>query len=165
MPVAQAGRGADADVLVFRPRRLRVLAAVMSAALCVLVVVGWFALPLRLRQDFTLSQRLTLLAVLAVLVLGMVALAGSYVRADDQGIQLRNGLRHHRVDWGQVHKILLRPGDPWALLLLLPTDGRPFEVDLDADRRQLMGIQANDGEASRQAILALRRLRQRALRG
>lgn len=152
------------DVLVFRPRRLRVLAILMSVALCGLIAIGWFALPLHLREAFTFSQRLTLLALLGVLELVMIAIAASYVRADTVGLQFRNGLRTHAVTWDRVHKIVLRPGDPWGLLLLKPSDGRPFEVDLDAEKRQLMGIQGNDGESSRQAIEALRLRHQRALR-
>jgi hypothetical protein len=151
------------DVVVFRPRRLRVLTIVMSIVLCALIVVGWYALPLHLRESFTLSQRLTLLAVLAALELVMVAIASSYVRADQTGLRLRNGLRSHAVPWDQVHKVMLRPGDPWGLLLLKPADGSAFEVDLDADKRQLMGIQANDGDVSREAIETLRRRHERAI--
>ena len=72
----------------------------------------------------------------------MVALASSYVRADASGLRIRNGLRVHAVPWDRVHKIILRPGDPWALLLITPEDGRPFEADIDAEKRQLMGIQS-----------------------
>ena len=146
---------------MFRPRRLRVLAVVMSVALCGLVLVGWFALPLSLRATFTLSQRLTLLGVLAVLELVVVAIAASYVQADATGLRFRNGLRSHAVPWARVHKFMLRPGDPWAIVLLLPEDGSPFEVDLDAEKRQLMGVQANDGESARLAVEELRRLQRR----
>ena len=58
-----------------------------------------------------------------------------------------------------MHKIILRKGDPWALALLRPADGSPFEVDLDAERLMLMGIQAHDGDRARQAVAELRRLR------
>ena len=64
------------------------------------------------------------------------------------GLRIRNGLARHHVEWSQVHKFLLRPGDPWAIVLIKPDD-RPFEVDLDAEKRQLMGIQAGDGAGSR----------------
>lgn len=154
--------GPEDDVVTYRPRRLRILALVMSLALCVLVFAGWFALPLSLRLTFTISQRLTLLALLAFLVLVMVALASSYVRADETGLTLRNGLRRHVVSWDQVHKILLRPGDPWAVVLLKPLDGSDFEIDLDAQKRQLMGIQAGDGEAALRAVESLRRRHRQA---
>ncbi len=151
------------EVLVFRPRRLRVLAVVMTVILCGSVVVGWHALPLSLRDSFTLSQRLTLLALLAVLELVTISIAASYVRADRNGLRFRNGLRSHQVAWSRVHKIMLRPGDPWAIVLLLPEDGGAFEVDLDAEKRQLMGIQGNDGDAARRAVDALRRSHRRAV--
>jgi hypothetical protein len=85
----------SAGVWRFYPRRLRVLAVVMSVALCGAVFFGWFALPTSLRATFTLSQRLTLLGLLAVLELVVVAIAASYVRADGAGVRFRNGLRSH----------------------------------------------------------------------
>jgi hypothetical protein len=150
-------RVSEPTVVVFRPRRLRVLAVVMSVALCGIAIGGWFALPLSLRSQFTVSQLVTLLAFLAVLELIVISMAASYVRADVDGLRFRNGLRSHAVPWAQVHKIMLRPGDPWAMLLLQPSDGSPFEVDLDAEKRQLMGIQANDGATAQQAVEELRR--------
>ena len=85
-----------------------------------------------------------------------MALASSYVRADANGLRIRNGLRVHAVPWGRVHKIILRSGDPWALLLITPADGRPFEADIDAEKRQLMGIQAVDGPFAKAAVNELR---------
>ncbi|HEX8510707.1 MAG TPA: PH domain-containing protein [Propionibacteriaceae bacterium] len=144
-------------VQVFRPRRLRILGVALSVILIVLVLVGWFALPVSLRNEFTLSQILTLLALVAFLELVMLAVASSYVRADAAGLRFRNGLRRYSVGWERVHKVMLRPGDPWAIVLLTPADGSAFEVDLDAEKRQLMGIQANDGEYAHKAVQSLRR--------
>ena len=145
------------EAFVARPRKLRVLAVVAAVALCVLTAVGWFALPAEVRVLFSVSQRLTLVAVLAVLLLVIVAVAASYVRADAEGLRFRNGLRSHQVPWHRVHKIILRRGDPWAMLLLTPADGREFSVDLDAEKRQLMGIQAGDHALADQAVEELRR--------
>jgi hypothetical protein len=86
----------------------------------------------------------------------MAILASSYVRANESGLRIRNALRVHLVPWERVHKIILRPGDPWAQLLLKPADGRSFEADLDADRRQLMGIQTVDGPLATAAVTELR---------
>jgi hypothetical protein len=146
----------DHSVYVARPRRVRMIVIIATIALCALTAVGWFLLPAEVRALFTLSQLLTLLAVLAFLVGVMVALASSYVRADAAGLRIRNGLRVHAVPWERVHKIILRPGDPWALLLLRPADGRPFEADLEADKRQMMGIQAVDGQLATAAVNELR---------
>lgn len=151
-----AAQGLDHSVYVARPHRVRVIAIIASVALCIVTAIGWFLLPVEIRALFTLSQRLTLLGVLAVLVLGMAALASSYVRADATGLRIRNGLRVHAVRWDRVHKIILRPGDPWALLLMTPGEGLPFEADFDAEKRQLMGIQAVDGSLAKTAVNELR---------
>src|SRR5437762_13227478 len=120
-----------------RPHRVRVITIVATLVLCVLAAVIWLALPTDIRVLFPLTHRLALLGILASLIAVMAALSSSYVRADATGLRIRNALRVHAVPWQRVHKIILRPGDPWALLLLKPTDGRPFEADIDADRRQL----------------------------
>jgi len=144
------------DVVVFRPRRLRVVVVVATIALLVVTAIGWWALPAETRVLFSLSQRLTLLGLLATLVGIIGIVASSSVRADDKGLRVRNGLRTHQVAWPQVHKILLRPGDPWGLLLIKPA-GAVFRVDLDAEKRMLMGIQAHDGALARSAVEELRR--------
>jgi hypothetical protein len=149
-------QGFDHSIYIARPHRLRVIAIIASLALCALAAGIWLLLPTEIRVLFTVSQVLTLLGLLAFLIGAMAALAGSYVRADGSGLRIRNALRVHPVPWERVHKIILRPGDPWALLLLKPADGRPFEADLDAERRQLMGIQAVDGPLATAAVNELR---------
>jgi hypothetical protein len=151
-----ADHSLDQSVYVARPHRVRLIVIIATLALCLLTAIGWFLLPAEVRALFTLSQRLTLLGVLALLIVGMVALASSSVRADANGLRIRNGLRVHAVPWGRVHKIILRPGDPWALLLITPADGRPFQADLDAEKRQLMGIQTVDGLLAKAAVNELR---------
>jgi Bacterial PH domain len=146
----------DHSIYVARPHRVRIIVIIATVALCALTAIGWFLLPAEVRALFTLSQLLTLFAVLAFLVAVMVALASSYVRADPTGLRIRNGLRVHAVPWERVHKIILRPGDPWALLLLRPADGSPFEADLEADKRQMMGIQTVDGPLATEAVNELR---------
>lgn len=148
---------------MIRPRRLRVVAIGMAMGLTVATGYGWLALPQEIRVLFTRSQLLTLLGLLAVLLLVMFSLAFSMVRADDSGLHFRNGLRTHAVPWDRVHKIILRRGDPWAMLLLTPADGRPFTADLDAEKRQLMALQYGDGAAAQFGVEELRR-RQRYYR-
>jgi hypothetical protein len=159
--MASAGgeQGSD-QVLVLRPRRLRLIAIIASPTLVALMLLGWFALPREIRVLFTTSQLLTLVGLLAVIIFVLATVAASYVRADAAGLRIRNGLRRYDVPWSRLHKIILRPGDPWALALLRPADGRPFEVDLDAEKRQLMGIQASDGPAARQGVEQLKQRQQ-----
>lgn len=144
------------DVYTARPRRLRLIIGFFGTVLLLLAAFGWFALPSSIRGLFTLSQRLTLLVILSLIILVIGIIAASYVRADANGLRLRNGLRTHVVPWSRVHKILLRRGDPWAFVLLRPEGGRPFEADLDAEKRILMGILATEGAAARQAVDELR---------
>jgi hypothetical protein len=139
------------------PRRLRIFVTITTVALGSLAVVWWLALPPAIRELFTVSQRVTLLGVLALLVVVILAVAASSVRADESGLQIRNGLRTHQVPWARVHKIIFRRGDPWAQLLLTPVDGGEFTVDLDAEKRQLMAIQAVDGARAQEAVEELRR--------
>lgn len=145
------------EVASFGPRRLRRVTAVIALALCAATAYGWVALPGEIRVLFTFSQRLTLLAIVGVLLLVMIAAAASSVRADAGGLTIRNGLRTHRVPWGRVHQVVLRPGDPWAFVLLTPADGTPFTADLDAEKRYLLGIQGHDGSYATQAVAELRR--------
>jgi hypothetical protein len=155
-----SGEPAD-EVYVARPQRLRLLIGVFGTAVLVLAGLGWYALPAGMRSLFTLSQRLTLLVILALIIFVIGVIAASSVRADGDGLRLRNGLRTHIVPWSRVHKILLRRGDPWAFVLLRPEDGRPFEVDLDADKQVLMGILATEGASARRAVEELRQRHRR----
>lgn len=129
----------------------------MAATLTLAALYGWLVLPRNVRDLFTPSQVLTLLGLLGALLLVMISLALSVVRADETGLRFRNGLRSHVVPWDRVHKIILRRGDPWAMLLLTPADGRPFTADLDADKRQLMALQYGDGAAAQIGVEELRR--------
>ena len=144
------------DRFLARPHRLRILVIIAVVALLGLTALFWLALPAKIRALFSVSQILTLLALLALLILIIVAAAASYVRADADGLRFRNGLRTHHVPGSRVHKILLRRGDPWAQLLLTPAGGSDFSVDMDAEKRQMMGIQAGDGVRAQQAVDELR---------
>ena len=162
--VARGGPAPPDAPATFGPRRLRVVTAVIALLLCAATAYGWLALPGEIRVLFSFSQRLTLLAVLGALLLVMVAAAASSVRADGDGLRIRNGLRTHRVPWGRVHQVVLRPGDPWAFVLLRPADGTPFRADLDAEKRYLLGIQAQDRDYAARAVAELRRRSRAATR-
>lgn len=134
--------------VTYRPHRLRITAIITSVVLAGLYLVGWFALPGAIRALVTLSQRLTLLAILAVLVGALWAIAASSVRADASGLRIRNGLRTHRLAWPEIRGFSLRAGDPWAFVGLDP--------DGDVERRAMLGIQAGDGERAQSAVADLR---------
>lgn len=147
--------------VLLRPRKLRVVGALLGGALTVVYLVGWLLLDPSIRARVSTSQALTLVLILAVMLFVIAALAASSVRADEDGLVIRNGLVVHRVEWWRVHKFLLRPGDPWGIVLLRPADGSPIETNLDTDKLQLMGIQYSDGELARSSMATLRALHRR----
>lgn len=147
--------------MLLRPRKLRIIGALLGGLLTVFYLVGWFLLDPEIRAQVSISQALTLVLILAAILFMIAAMAASSVRADAHGLVIRNGLAVHRVEWWRVHKFLLRPGDPWGIVLLKPEDGSPIETNLDTDKRQMMGIQNGDGELAKASMKALRALHRR----
>lgn len=140
------------------PRGMRIVGAIFSAALIVMVIIGWVMLPAELKALFTPFQLITLLGVLVVIVglIGVVAM--SVVRADADGISFRNALRTHSFGWHEVDRIVFRPGDPWPALLINAGD-----PEQEGRRYYLLGIQGSDGARAVDAVTALRRLQRRAV--
>lgn len=140
-----------AGSVVSYPRRMRLVGGAFSAALVIIVIIGWIALPSHLRAQFTPSQVITLLLVLFAIIGVIMAVAMSTVRADASGLVIRNGLRTHRIGWQQVRGLVYRDGDPWPTLLINDRD--------DPDKIMLLGIQRTDHARADQAVADLRRLR------
>jgi hypothetical protein len=147
----------DTDLpVVYRSNRLRFFVMVAALGLVALSFVFWVALPANLKAEFTLSQAVTLLIILGLFVFGLLVVGNGVVRADADGLAFRNGLSRHRYPWSRVHQVVMRPGDAWAQVLLIPTD-RPVEVAADLDHRMLMGIQKGDGPYAIAAVEDLNR--------
>ena len=103
--------------VAYRSNRLRLLVVVAALALVALSFVFWVALPANLKAEFTLSQAVTLLLILGLFVAALLVVGNGVVRADADGLCVRNGLR--------VHQVCVVPGAP----------------DRDATRRRL-GLRA-----------------------
>ena len=142
--------------VVYRSNRLRFIVMIAALALVALSFVFWVALPTNLRAEFTLSQAVTLLIILGLFVAGLLIIGSGVVRADRDTLSFRNGLSRHRYPWSRVHHVVLRPGDAWAHVLLVPTD-RPLEEKADLEHKMLMGIQTGDGQYALDAIAELNR--------
>lgn len=153
---------ASFDPVVYRSNRLRFIVGLSSVGLVLLSLLFWVALPANLKAEFTLSQAVTLLIILGLFVFGLLVIGSGVVRADADGLYFRNGLSRHRYPWSRVHHVVLRPGDAWAHVLLVPTD-RPLETAADLEHRMLMGIQTGDGNYATDAVDDLNR-RARAAR-
>lgn len=140
----------------FWPRRLLIWASVLSILLVAGCLIGWFALDPELRARFTVFQIVTLIVMAGILVGGMMSLGLSTVRADRDGLTIRNAISTRRLDWSDVGSIEYRLGDPWAYVVLSGTEDDPV-------RRQMMAIQTTDGDRAQRAVETLRRMHDRYL--
>lgn len=129
----------------FRPLGVRIAAVVFGALLVLTVTVIWFAFPEHIREQFTPFQKVTVLGLGAMFFAMGHSVARCRVDADEEGLTVVNGYRSHRLAWGQVVAVTLRPGNPWAVLDLS-----------DGTTRSAMGIQGSDG---RRAQVQARQLR------
>ena len=123
--------------LVFRPRRALLMASVLSGVLVAAALLGWVTLPANIQALFTVPQLLTLAFFVAVMIAIMMSVGLSYLKADASGLDFRNGLRRHHLDWEQVQGLRFTENDPWAYALLAEDVQRP-----------LLGIQRTDREAA-----------------
>ena len=88
---------------------------------------------------------LVLAALQGALVLGatLVGPAAMYVRADDDGVLVRNVFRTHRVAWSEVRGFTLDERFPY-LAYLDVADGREIPLLAIADDPLLTGVAAHD---------------------
>src|SRR5262245_5335049 len=131
----------------WRPR-FGPLVAIGMAVLLVAAGLGmWFGLPADARAAFNWLETATLTLVLLAVIAGLYRLAGMRVRADEHGLTVVNLVRTSRLEWAQVLKVNLRPGDPWVQL----------DID-DGTTLSVMAIQAADGKRAAAAARELSRL-------
>ncbi|MEU2165583.1 PH domain-containing protein [Streptomyces chengbuensis] len=127
--------------VTFRPTRTR--AVLLSVGTVMFAVITAVAVALeKLSPGERISFVLTALLFFGVLAL----LSRPKVVADDQGVTVVNLTRTRRLDWAEIVRVNLRPGDPWVFLDL--SDGTSLPV---------LGIQP--GIARHHAIRDARALR------
>ncbi|MBK5217183.1 MAG: PH domain-containing protein [Propionibacteriales bacterium] len=131
--------------MVFRPQGPRIVAYGVAVILIVLTVAVRAALPQEIRDQFTTFEMLTLAAVLGSTLVGLYAVARSFVKVSDTGLHIRNGYRDRHLAWGDIHGVSFRPGAPWPTL-----------VTSDGERVILFAIQGTDGPAARSAVDTIR---------
>ena len=134
-------------VTTYRPGGTRVVA--YGAAVVILVVA--FAIGAALPENivFTGTQITTLVLIYVAIVAVLHGIGRSYVRASDDGLEIRNGYRTHFIPWGQIRGISMRRGAPWPTL-----------VHGDDERTVLFALQGTDGPRTKKAIDELvRRIR------
>jgi hypothetical protein len=131
----------------FRPFGVRLVSALLAVMLTAMCAAIWVQFPDEVRRSFTLVQKLTLLLIALLIGAGGFALARCRVDADEDGLTVVNGYRRHRYDWGQVVRVTMRSGNPWAVLDLS-----------DGTSQSAMGIQASDGGRAQAQVRRLRAL-------
>jgi hypothetical protein len=124
----------------WRPRKARIIPYVLA----VVVVLSMVALAVAMPSQWSLADRLGLVAI-GLIVAGVLhLLARSRVSADDRGLTVVNGLRTHEFEWAEILAVTMADGAPWPTLDLA-----------DGSTAVAMGIQASDGERAQRAIAEL----------
>jgi hypothetical protein len=133
-------------VKIYRPVGARVVAYVVSALILVVTTVIAGAMPNNV--VFTGIQLATLALILLGVLVAMHGIGRSYVRADDEGLVIRNGYRRHQVAWSEVRALVMKRGAPWPTVVLKGPDERHII---------LFAIQGSDGTMASQAVAELAR--------
>lgn len=143
---AGSERPGTGEKVVLRPRRLFVISWVGAVA-----IVGLFtAIALVLRNTdtgvfFRTADQVALILIGVFFAGGILLVARPRVRADAEGIEVRNILLTRHLPWDQVERIAFPDGASWARLDLPDYEYVP-----------VMAVQAVDGQ---RAVDAIRRLR------
>lgn len=136
-------------MLTIRPRKIRIIAW----SLAVLVVVAMVMVGVLLKQSntaavtFRTSDQLAMIGLGLILAGAILVLTRPYVRADVDGVVVRNLGGVTRVPWQVVKAVRFTDANPWATLELQ-----------DDDALTLLAIQAVDGAAAAEATENLRRM-------
>jgi Bacterial PH domain len=136
------------DRLDVRPRR----SIWVSAVIAVVMIVVFVTVGALLRRSdtgvyFQVADQVAMGLVGVLLAAGALLFARPRLRADAEGVQVRNVIGSHRLPWALVQRVSFPDGSPWARLDLPDDEYVP-----------VMAIQAADGPRAVEAIRALREL-------
>jgi len=146
------GVPAGPDRFQARPFKVRVFASVAA----VIVLAVFVVVALLLRRDgtgvsFYLSDQIAMVGVGVVLAGGAMLWARPRVRADREGIEVRNVLMAKRFAWRDI-ELTFPDGSAWARVELPDDEYVP-----------VLAVQAIDGDRAVTAMRELRRLRRESL--
>ncbi len=127
----------------FRPGGSRIVAYGVAVIMVVLTVIIGAALPSYV--EFTPFELATLAAILITVLALLHAVGRSFVRADDEGVEVLNGYRRRRIPWSDIVGFSMKDGAPW-----------PTMVYGDDERIILFAIQRSDGHYADEAMAYLR---------
>ena len=131
-------------------------ATVIAVAVAVVFVAVFAVVAVLLRRSstgvyFYASDQVAMAGIGIVLALGALWFARPRVRADRDGIEVRNMLGTHHYRWSDIKGVSFPDGSPWARLELPADEYVP-----------ILAVQAIDGEHAVTAMRELRRLRREA---
>ncbi|MFE1560450.1 PH domain-containing protein [Streptomyces sp. NPDC058734] len=127
--------------VTFRPNRTR--AVLLSVGTAMFATITAIAL---LLENLSPGERVSFVFTAALMASVLVLLSRPKVVADENGVTVVNLTTTRRLEWAQILRVNLRPGDPWVFLDL--NDGTSLPV---------LGIQP--GVAKARAIGDARALR------
>ncbi|GGO82185.1 membrane protein [Wenjunlia tyrosinilytica] len=130
----------------FRPRRTRVVLLSTGAALLAVFTVIAVALPHDGPTAWGTGDRATFVGTGLVIFAVLAVLSRPKIVADRDGVTVVNLTVKRRLEWAELVRVNLRPGDPWVYLDL--ADGTTMAA---------MGIQPGAGRD--RAVRAAGRLR------
>ncbi|MGC3021092.1 MULTISPECIES: PH domain-containing protein [unclassified Brevibacterium] len=140
---------AESDLAVFRPRQVRIIGIVGAIAVTLgflilsvaLLVVDW--------EPWTVLDMVWMNLLGVLFGLALLRIADIQARPTEKGLVVKNMVRTHRFDWGQILGVAFSPegDDPWPLLDL--SDGTTCAV---------MAIQHADGPRAHAEVARLRML-------
>jgi hypothetical protein len=147
-PVAAIRAAGPGETVVVRPRKVLIAAWVGAVVVMVLFVV----VAVLLRGDetgvyFRFADQVALVVLGLLIAGGVLLLARPRVRADAEGIEVRNILTTQRLSWHVVRRVAFPDGASWARLDLPDDEYLP-----------VLAVQAVDGYRAVEGIARLRAL-------
>ena len=136
--------------VVYRPRRVRWVAGASAVAVAVLFTVLSFGLhgatgggP----AQFTRGDQFAMIGLGVLIGLGLLSFARPRVRADAEGVRVRNVVGRYELPWSVVRAVRFDRNSPWAQLELL-----------DDEQVSIHALQAADKDYAVEGVRSLRRL-------
>ncbi|MBA8823557.1 hypothetical protein FHX42_000886 [Saccharopolyspora lacisalsi] len=143
-------RAAESTVTV-RPHKVRLVAipsAVTVVVICVVAAVFLRSTPTGVL--FRISDQIAMVGIGVVLAGLILLVTRPRLRADEDGVEIRNAVMTYRYPWSMVLAVSFPDGAAWARVELPEDENTP-----------IMAIQAADGARAVQAMRELRDLRRR----
>lgn len=141
----------ESDTVVARPQKIRRVAIPVAVVLVAFFsVVGTLLRSTPTGVYFRVSDQVAMVALGVLLAGGALLLLRPRLRADRDGMEVRNVIGTHRIEWDLVEGVSFPDGSSWARVELPDDEYVP-----------LMAVQSADGAYAVSAMRELRELRRK----